>query len=118
MNEFKEQLIILDNKVVETKKNGPWFTIWVNGKVKHSVAILINHHAMLRTITQKSDRKLCFDRVSLAEAYRIIEDRMPEGLFFTTEDKTYVTIDNHSGDTWTEDYKTVNEILNFYEIQD
>ena len=48
-------------------------------------------------------------RISPSEAIKVIEDRQPLGMFYTTEQtqsgrKVIVGIDNRTGDAWTEEF--------------
>lgn len=52
-------------------------------------------------------------KVTSEEAEKIIETRVPRGLFYTIEKdskigKPYVGIDNRDGDAWTEDFKSLS----------
>lgn len=53
------------------------------------------------------------EKVTPEEASRIIETRLPSGLFYTIEKskngkKIYVGIDNSTKDAWTEDFKSLS----------
>ena len=50
-------------------------------------------------------------KISSEEVSKIIEIRVPLGLFYTIgkvgDKKVYVGIDNRTGDAWTEDFKSL-----------
>lgn len=42
---------------------------------------------------------------------KIIEDRMPKGLFLCREGKWWVAVDNSTYDAWTEDFTSKSEAI-------
>lgn len=50
------------------------------------------------------EKKLKIQRVSSKFLERIIEHRTPCGLFLTKERRTWVAVDNTTGDAWTEEF--------------
>lgn len=50
-------------------------------------------------------------QISKRDAYKVITNREPRGLFFVKEPAGYAGIDNMTGDAWTEDFKTKEECL-------
>lgn len=49
--------------------------------------------------------------ISKREAYRIIDERKPRGMFFLKEGEGYTGIDNLTGDAWTEEFATRAECI-------
>jgi hypothetical protein len=51
-------------------------------------------------------------KIDKKKASEIIETRIPQGKFYHISEyngiKIYVGIDNHSGDAWTEDFKSLS----------
>lgn len=45
-------------------------------------------------------------KITKEEADKIIETREPKGMFILKDGKTFVGIDNRTGDAWTEDFKS------------
>ena len=50
------------------------------------------------------EKKLKIQRVSSGVLGRIIEHRIPCGLFLTKEGRKWVAVDNTTGDAWTEEF--------------
>ena len=50
------------------------------------------------------EKKLKIQRVSSELLGRIIEHRIPSGLFLTKEGRKWVAVDNTTGDAWTEEF--------------
>ena len=50
------------------------------------------------------EKKLKIQRVSSEFLGRVIEHRIPSGLFLTKEGHKWVAVDNTTGDAWTEDF--------------
>jgi hypothetical protein len=48
-------------------------------------------------------------KVSKQEASDIIENRVPLGLFYTIDDGVYIGIDNRTGHSWTEEFKSLEK---------
>ena len=44
-------------------------------------------------------------RVSPDYLLKVIDQRIPLGLFLTKEGRKWVAVDNATGDTWTEDFR-------------
>lgn len=65
----------------------------------------------IKTAPRWCPRKLAEEpkEVSKAEAYRIIDTRRPQGMFFLKEGNGYTGIDNRTGDAWTEEFPTKAE---------
>lgn len=49
-------------------------------------------------------KKFKVRRVSSAFLWRVIERRIPCGLFLTKEGRKWVAVDNTTGDAWTEEF--------------
>ena len=49
-------------------------------------------------------KKLKIKRVSSEFLGRVIEQRIPSGLFLTKEGHKWVAVDNTTGDAWTEEF--------------
>ena len=47
--------------------------------------------------------------VSNKTAWSIVENGLPRGLFYTKSGDVFVGIDNSTGETWVEDFKTIEE---------
>jgi len=50
------------------------------------------------------EKKLKIQRVSSEFLGRVIEHRIPSGLFLTKEGHKWVAVDNTTGDAWTEEF--------------
>lgn len=50
------------------------------------------------------EKKLKIKRVSSEFLGRVIEHRIPSGLFLTKEGRKWVAVDNTTGDAWTEEF--------------
>jgi len=57
------------------------------------------------------EKKLKIQRVSSEFLGRVIEHRVPLGLFLAKEGGLWVAVDNRDGDAWTEDFATKRECL-------
>ena len=51
------------------------------------------------------EKKLKIQRVSSEFLGRVIEHRVPLGLFLAKEGGLWVAVDNRDGDAWTEDFR-------------
>ena len=47
------------------------------------------------------------------EAKEIIDTHQPRGLFYISEYSGYTGIDNSNGDAWVEEFKTLDDCLNW-----
>jgi len=50
------------------------------------------------------EKKLKIQRVSVGFLGQVIERRIPCGIFLTKEGRTWVAVDNSTGDAWTEEF--------------
>ncbi len=54
-------------------------------------------------------------KVSVQKLNEIIDNRRPLGYFYTkTENHKFVGVDNQSGNAWTEDFETIEEVENYF----
>ena len=44
--------------------------------------------------------------VTKEELHKIIDIRIPKGLFYLEDNNTFIACDNSTGDAWTEEFKT------------
>ena len=57
------------------------------------------------------EKKLKIQRVSSELLGRIIEHRIPSGLFLTKEGHKWVAVDNTTGDAWTEEFSRKHQAI-------
>ena len=57
------------------------------------------------------EKKLKIQRVSSELLGRIIEHRIPSGLFLTKEGRKWVAVDNTTGDAWTEEFSRKHQAI-------
>ena len=57
------------------------------------------------------EKKLKIQRVSSELLGRIIELRIPSGLFLTKEGRKWVAVDNTTGDAWTEEFSRKHQAI-------
>ena len=62
-------------------------------------------------LTARKKKWVCCCRVSGEALNHIIEERKPEGMYFTLEGSVWVAVDNSTGDALTEDFLDLEEAL-------